>query len=72
MSNESLLEQRLAVVERAVAELQQQLALSSQAPNWLDKVAGSITDESAFLEALEYGRTYRSADRPPDEPGNQP
>ncbi|HBE47848.1 MAG TPA: transferase hexapeptide repeat containing protein, partial [Cyanobacteria bacterium UBA11369] len=32
--------------------------------NWLDKLIGSISDESAFLEALEYGRAFRQADKP--------
>jgi hypothetical protein len=72
MSSEAMLEQRLAALERAVADLQQQLAMCSPSTNWLDKVTGSITDEEAFLEALEYGRAIRSADRPPEESGNAP
>lgn len=35
--------------------------------NWLDKLIGSISDESAFLQALEYGRSFRQADKPVDE-----
>jgi len=37
--------------------------------SWLEQVAGSISDEAAFEEALEYGRAYRQADRPSDEVG---
>jgi hypothetical protein len=33
----------------------------------LEKLIGSISDEAAFLEALEYGRTFRQADKPIDE-----
>ena len=62
----------MAALERAVAELQRQLAETTASGNWLEKVAGSISDESAFLEALELGRALRQADRPPDEPGEQP
>ncbi|MEM9539555.1 MAG: transferase hexapeptide repeat containing protein [Cyanobacteria bacterium P01_E01_bin.42] len=57
-------EQRLSVLEKAFAELQQQLNQGAieQSPianNWYDRLVGSISDESAFLEALEYGRSYR-------------
>jgi hypothetical protein len=34
--------------------------------NWLDRLIGSISDNSAFLEALEYGRTFRQSDKPID------
>jgi hypothetical protein len=71
MPEESQIEQRLAAVEAAVRELQRLLTIRAQEPNWLEKVTGSITDESAFLEALEYGRSFRQADRPPDEAGEQ-
>jgi len=69
MINEAILEQRLAALERAVADLQQRSVSAPPAGNWLEKVTGSISDEAAFLEALELGRAFRSADRPPDEPG---
>jgi hypothetical protein len=72
MSNEAEMERRLTAVERAVAELRQMLVLRPQSPNWLDKVAGSVTDEAAFLEALAYGRAFRSADRPSDGLGDAP
>jgi hypothetical protein len=28
-------------------------------PNWVDRLAGSITNEALFLEALEYGKQHR-------------
>jgi hypothetical protein len=28
-------------------------------PNWIDRLAGSITNEALFLEALEYGKQHR-------------
>jgi hypothetical protein len=28
-------------------------------PNWIDRLAGSITNETLFLEALEYGKQHR-------------
>jgi hypothetical protein len=72
MVDEAVLEQRLANLERAVAALQQRLSVGAPPANWLDQVIGSISDEQAFLEALEFGRAMRQADRPPDYPEGQP
>ncbi len=72
MLDETKLEQRLAALERAVTDLQSKLAASQAPGNWLEKVIGSISDEAAFLEALEYGRAFRKADAPADEPLEQP
>ncbi|MGK7902510.1 MAG: hypothetical protein AB4352_14050 [Hormoscilla sp.] len=35
--------------------------------NWLENVIGSVSDEQTFLEALEYGKSLRYADRPTEE-----
>ena len=72
MSGSAVLEQRLEAVEHAVADLQRRLVDAPRVGNWLEKVAGSISDEPAFLEALEFGRAFRRADRPGDEGGEQP
>jgi hypothetical protein len=72
MLTEPILEQRLNALEHAVADLQSRLAGVPTSRNWLDKITGSISDEAAFLEALEYGRAFRAADRPQDPPGDQP
>ena len=69
MSTESTIEQRLAALEDAVKEIQHRMTVQTPAPTWLDKIIGSISDKEAFEQALEYGRAYRYADRPPDEPG---
>jgi hypothetical protein len=29
----------------------------------MDKLIGSISDEAAFIEALDYGRSFRQADK---------
>jgi hypothetical protein len=63
------LEQRVAALERAVANIQAWLAAAPAAGNWLEKITGTITDQEAFREMLELGRAFREADRPPDEPG---
>jgi hypothetical protein len=63
------LEQRLAAVEAAVSAIQRQLATQVPARNWLEQVIGSLKDEPAFEEVLEYGRAIREADRPPEDVG---
>jgi hypothetical protein len=72
MTNPSTLEERVTMLERTIADLQRRLASEAPPENWLEKVAGSITDEEAFLEALEYGRAFRQSDRPTDPNNGQP
>jgi hypothetical protein len=67
MPENTLLEQRLAVVEAAVADLQRLLAARPPAVNWIEQITGSMKDEPAFEEVLEYGRALRQADRPAEE-----
>ena len=72
MIAEATIEQRVAALERTVAEFQHQLAGTPASENWLEKVTGSINDEAAFQEALEYGRELRQADRPSSDSGEEP
>ncbi|TAF57086.1 MAG: hypothetical protein EAZ61_02210 [Oscillatoriales cyanobacterium] len=60
MTNAAL-EKRLAAIETAIAQLQQQLAIGQQ-PNWLQQIAGSFKDEPAFDEILTYGKAIRQGD----------
>jgi hypothetical protein len=71
MAEEQTVEQRIAALEAAVRELQSRLPPPTAALNWWEKI-GPITDREAFEQVLEYGRAFRYADRPPDEPGEQP
>ncbi|HEY7152785.1 MAG TPA: hypothetical protein VH575_02400 [Gemmataceae bacterium] len=71
MSTEPTIEQRLAALEAAVKEIQDRLGPSPSAERWWEKIP-PVEDIEAFDEMLEYGRAYRYADRPPDEPGEQP
>jgi hypothetical protein len=61
------LEQRMTALEDAVRELQQAMRARPPAPDWLDRVIGSMKDEPAFDEVLAHGRTIRQADRPRDD-----
>ncbi len=63
MSTNISVEERLAVVEAAVIELQKQVA-ASESTDWLQQVTGSFKNEPAFEEVLAYGRAIRQADHP--------
>jgi hypothetical protein len=63
------LEQRLITLEQVVFELQHKLDSKPSSDNWLERLIGSISDDSAFLEALEYGREFRQSDKPIDDVG---
>ncbi|WP_299404654.1 hypothetical protein [Acaryochloris sp. IP29b_bin.148] len=61
MERNTSLEERLAVVEAAITELQKQTALSQQ-DSWLQNITGSFKDEPAFEEVLAYGQAVRQGD----------
>lgn len=67
MLDEATLERRLKTLEQEVSDLKRKTDSNFTSSNWLDKLIGSISDEAAFLEALEYGRSFREADKPVDE-----
>jgi hypothetical protein len=68
MLDTATLEQRLMTLEQAVFDLQYKFDNSQPiTDNWLDRVVGSISDDGAFLEALEYGRAFRQSDKPIDD-----
>ncbi len=69
MLDEANFEQRLAILEQTVADIKHQVIDAPTYSNWLEKVIGSISDEPAFLEALEYGRSLRHADIFTEETG---
>ena len=67
MSKELTIEQRLAALEQAVADLKKQQQGQSDTGNWLENIIGSFKDEPAFEEVLEYGRALRASDLPPED-----
>lgn len=71
MLDEANFEQRLATLEQTVADIKHRVIDVPTSSNWLEKVIGSISDEPAFLEALEYGRSLRHADIFTEETGEQ-
>ena len=59
-------ERRLTTLEKVVFYLQIKVDNKSRSDNWLENLIGSVSDDAAFLEALEYGRTFRQSDKPID------
>ena len=66
MLDTATLEQRLITLERVVSDLQHKVDHPPSTDNWLENLKGSVSDDKAFLEALEYGRAFRQSDRPTD------
>jgi hypothetical protein len=64
MTTDETIEQRLAAVETAVAEIQRRLTRDSKPANWVERFTGAFENEPAFAEVVEYGRAIRAADRP--------
>ncbi len=71
MLDQATLEQRLVDLEQTVAELKRKSEADPSPNNWLQSLTGSISDDAAFLEALEYGRAFRQSDKPTDETDEQ-
>ena len=61
MAINTSLEERLAAVESAISQLQQQVA-TPQPTNWLQQITGSFKDEPAFEEVLTDGQAIRQGD----------
>lgn len=69
MIDTATLERRLINLEQVVFDLQHKFDSTPNSDNWLKSLIGSISDDSAFLEALEYGRAFRQSDKPIDNAG---
>lgn len=69
MLDTATIEQRLITLEQVVFDLQHKFDSKTISDNWLESLIGSISDDAAFLEALEYGRAFRQSDKPMDDAG---
>ena len=67
MLDTAMLEQRLITLEQVVFDLQHKFESKPSSDNWLERLIGSISDDAAFIEALEYGRAFRQSDKPIDD-----
>jgi len=68
MLDTATLERRLTTLEQVVSDLQHKFDSKPTDDNWLESLTGSISDDAAFLESLEYGRSFRQSDKPMDDP----
>ena len=59
MSVDPNVEQRLAALERAVADLQEKVTDQEPAKPWWHHIVGSFADEPAFDEVLQFARDAR-------------
>jgi hypothetical protein len=64
------LEQRLAVLEKAVAEVNHHLGIGGPPAGWWEQVS-QISDPEAFRQAMEYLRTWWQNGGPPDKTHEQ-
>lgn len=68
MIDEAMLEHRLTALENTVADVKRRLnQRSGGSGNWIQEIAGSISDDEAFGEALAYGQDIRHADHPQND-----
>jgi hypothetical protein len=56
-------EDRLAVVEREIAELKRRLPAEPLQEDWVDAMSGVFADDPEFDEVVRLGREMREADR---------
>jgi hypothetical protein len=69
MSQGITVEDRIAALEKEVAELRRRIDEATRPQeNWLQKMAGSMKDNPAFPEAMALAAAWRRADRPAEEP----
>lgn len=61
MTTNTSLEERMAAVEAAITQIQQQIDYPKSS-NWLEQISGSFKDELAFEEILALGQAIRRGD----------
>ena len=64
MLQETIVESRLAALEKDVQSLKQHLSDNPKARNWIAQVTGSMEDFPEFDQVLELGRSIRREDAP--------
>jgi len=65
-----VMDDRLTAVENEIAQIKRQLAAEKPqtGPAGWEKMFGIFAESEGFDEAVRFGREYREAQRPPEEP----
>lgn len=63
MSEPTDIGQRVAVLERDLAELKQRVGLPETKRNWIERITGSFANDPDFAEIIRLGQEIRRADR---------
>jgi hypothetical protein len=61
MPNEFSLQQRLAALEREVAQIKRHLTSNETKGNWVDEISGSMAAFPEFEEVVRLGREFRES-----------
>ena len=64
------IEERVAILEREMADLKNGMAQAHLKPNWIDRVKGSFKDDPDFGEILRLGKEIRKAATASDADGD--
>jgi hypothetical protein len=65
MADSSPLDQRLAALEREVAEMKRRLPDINSDANWVDEFAGSMKEFPEFEKVVQFGREFRESQTDP-------
>jgi hypothetical protein len=69
MPKDEVLEQRVAAVEVAIAEIHRKLEGNEPETDWVERFRGAFKDEPEFAEVSSLGRAIREEDRPQESEG---
>jgi hypothetical protein len=67
MSNAPTVEERIANLEKELAEVKQRIGMGQGPVNWLPSIVGSMAKYPEFKEVVRLGREIRQSDRPDAE-----
>ncbi len=61
MSDQQTIEQRLAEVEKELADLKRRLPVPTAGKSWVEQIAGTFKDDPDFDEIVKLGREFRKS-----------
>jgi hypothetical protein len=61
MSEQTTVEERLAAVERELADLKRRIPSRADGKSWVERIAGTFKDDPEFEEVVRLGREFRKS-----------